>query len=419
MPSSADEQYLLELIDDARLDPVGDARRYISSFDPIGSRDAGIDSALKYFGVDGSAFLQALSGLQPAQPLAFNDSLAAAARGHDARMIADDSQSHQLPGEGDIGQRARAVGYTYRSLGENIFAYSKDPLYAHAGFMVDWGSGPGGLQPDAGHRTNVMDPDFREAGVGIAYESDARTAVGPQVTTEDLGTSGASGTFILGVAYDDLDGDGFYSVGEGVAGLSVSVDGTGTSSSDSGGYTLKTAETGRHTIVLSGGGLSGDVTVRMDLHDGLNAKLDVVDGHILRTSVPVDVSGPVDAIVGLGLGASGSTLDGGPATDTAAPRAVYGTSGDDVLTGTAGPDRFVFRRNGGQDEITDFRLSGGSHDLIDLSGFPGLHDVAQLMHHVGNVDGQAVIHLGSTSLTLDGIGKGALARHPADFIFHG
>ena len=418
MSSTADEQYLLELINEARLDPVGDAGRYIASFDPIGSKAKDIDQTLKYFNVDGGAFLQALSQLPPAQPVAFNDSLTAAALAHDARMIADDRQEHQLPGEADVGARITAAGYGWRTYGENIFAYSENPLYAHAGFMVDWGPGPGGMQAGAGHRANILDPDFREVGLGIVGETDQKTSVGPQVVTEDFAASGGRGSFILGVAYADRDGDGFYSVGEGTGGLSIALGGARVSSSDSGGYSLETDATGMQTVTLSGGGLQGDVTVRMDLHDGLNAKIDVVDGHILRTSVAVDVSGPVDTVVALTSQASASTLNGASIAGTDSQRVFYGTAGDDHLTG-GGHDRFVFRRNGGHDEIANFRLGTAEHDVIELSAFPGIASFAQVMHHTHNVDGQATISLGKTSIALDGISKGMLARHSGDFLLHG
>ena len=418
MSSTADEQYLLELINEARLDPVGDARRYIASFDPIGSQDKDVDQALKFFNVDGSALLQALSQLPQAQPVAFDDALTNAALAHDARMIADDRQEHQLPGEADVGGRISAAGYDWRTYGENIYAYSDGVLDAHAGFMVDWGPGTGGMQAGAGHRTNILDPDFREVGLGIVGEANQQTSVGPQVVTEDFAASGGRGTFILGVAYADRDGDGFYSVGEGTGGLSVAVGGARTVSSDSGGYSLETNATGMQTVTLSGGGLQGDVTLRMDLHDGLNAKIDVVDGHILRTSVAVDVSGPVDTVVALTSQASASTLNGASTAGTDSQSVFYGTAGDDVLTG-GGHDRFVFRRNGGHDEIANFRLGTAGHDVIDLSAFAGITGFAQVMHHTHDVDGQATIALGKTSIVLDDISKGMLARHRGDFLLHG
>lgn len=283
--------------------------------------------------MSGAALQSALAALAPEQPLAFNDALAGAARTHDAAMIAADTQSHQLPGEADLGSRITSAGYAgWSSLGENVYAFSDDPLFAQAGFVIDWGSGPNGMQPDAGHRANIYGASYREVGIGITVESNPATNVGPQVVTEDFGRRSGSGVFVLGVAYRDGDHDGFYSVGEGVAGLSVSVGAGGTSSSSSGGYTLATSATGSRTITLSGGGLSGTATFTTTLADGENLKLDIVDGATLRTSASGTVGGAVAAIVALG------TIGLSLATDDRS-HTITGTAGSDTITAGAGDDR--------------------------------------------------------------------------------
>ena len=87
MPATASEQLFLELINSARLDPLGNAARYISDYAPLTSGNSDIQSALNYFGVNGSLLLQQFSALVPVQPLAFNDALAAAARAHNVAML--------------------------------------------------------------------------------------------------------------------------------------------------------------------------------------------------------------------------------------------------------------------------------------------------------------------------------------------
>jgi uncharacterized protein YkwD len=118
---TAEEQLLLEYVNEARIDPLGDAARYISSYAATAtSADASINSALKFFGVSGPALLQALSALTPTSPLAWSETLANAAQGHDSVMISTDTQTHQAPGEADLGGRLTAAGYAYRSAGENV-----------------------------------------------------------------------------------------------------------------------------------------------------------------------------------------------------------------------------------------------------------------------------------------------------------
>lgn len=351
MPASAEEQYLLELINDARLDPLGDASRYISTYSPLTARQGDIQDAIDYFGVSGSNLLQAYSDLTPAQPLAWNDSLATSARQHDAAMISDDTQAHQLPGEAAVPTRAEQAGYPSDFVGENIYAYSEDALYAHAGFMIDWGNA------EPGHRTNIMDADYRDVGVGILNNTNSDPEFGPQVVTEDFGSTFTPDATVLGVAYNDRDGDDFYSVGEGVGGLGVSVAGSSTTSASSGGYALQTSATGPQQVTLTGAGLSGSVEVGVDLTAGDNVKLDVVDGTTLRTSTSATVSGPIARVEGLGetglliatgagaqtiVGTSGSdTITGGADSDT-----IVGRVGDDVLLGNQGNDIIA----GGQNE---------------------------------------------------------------------
>jgi uncharacterized protein YkwD len=337
VPSTDLEQYLLELINDARMDPMGDAARYIASYAPLTSAQSDIQQALVFFGVDGAQLLAAFQGLAPAAPLAFNDVLAGGARAHDNAMIAAGAQSHQLPGEASFATRLTTEGYAYQAAGENIYAYATDMLYAQAGFMVDWGgsAATGGMQAPAGHRINIMNPVYREAGVGVVVGSGAN-GVGPNVVTEDLGTTGAMGAFILGVAYTDSNHNNFYDVGEGVAGLVVGIGTSSVASTSSGGYTLTTGLTGLQTVQLTGGGLSGTVFVRTALSgaagNGVNIKLDVVGGATLNLSASATITGAIATVRALGVQALTLTLGDGIG------RTLLGNAGGDTLTGGAGND---------------------------------------------------------------------------------
>lgn len=341
MPPTSTEQYMLELLNDARMDPLGNAARYVSSYAPLASPRSNIQSALRYFGVDGTQLLAAYQALAPVQPLAFSEVLAGGARAHNAAMAAGDVQSHQVAGELPFGTRLQVEGYAYATAGENVYAYADDMLYAQAGFMVDWGSGPGGMQSPAGHRANIMSAGFREVGIGVAAEADPATAVGPNLVTEDFGARWNSGTFVLGVAYADSDRDGFYSVGEGRPGLVVSVAGASATSGGSGGYTLQSALSGVQKVQLSGGGLAGVVEVALAFANGVNAKLDVVDGTVLRSSVSATVTGAVTRVEALGVQplslAAGDGI-GRTLLANAGGDALTGGGGDDTLLGGAGDD---------------------------------------------------------------------------------
>jgi len=238
MPApTSQEQYLLELINEARLDPLRNAARYISSYTPLTSSVSSIQNAINYFNVSGSALLSAYQALSAVAPLAWNDSLSSAAQGHNAALIAADEQSHQVAGEAGLGTRITNAGYTgWTLVSENVYSYAENMIYGHAGFMIDWGNGPDGMQSPPGHRNHIMSAGLSEIGIAVTAESNPSTDVGPYVITQDFGERGLM--FVVGVAYTDSDHNDFYSVGEGRGDLTVSWGTSSTTSAASGGYSL-------------------------------------------------------------------------------------------------------------------------------------------------------------------------------------
>lgn len=363
-----EEQYLLELVNDARLNPTGNAARYLSSVSAPTGLFADVDDALTYFNVSGFALQNALASQAAAGPLAWNSQLATAAEKHSAAMIAADEQSHQVPGEQDLGARVFAEGYSYSQLGENVYAYSDSVLYAHAGFIVDWGYDAedyrngtlsstfaqtgDGIQDPAGHRVNLFDPTYREVGIDVTVQTDTSKDVGPLVVTQDFGVAGST-LYITGVAYTDNDGDKFYSFGEGRGDLEVISSSGRVTSFASGGYTL-VAPTGSANLTLKGGGLSSSVSVTTTVR-GDNLKLDVVDGDTLLTSGSIVVSGPIAEIRALGL--TGLEITAGTGNQT-----IVGTPGDDVIEGGVGDD--ILQAGLGDDIIE----GGPGYDIAVFEG---------------------------------------------------
>ncbi|MDE1467294.1 CAP domain-containing protein [Aurantiacibacter sp. D1-12] len=400
---TAEEQLMLELINRLRMDPQGEYAR-LTTPEVL----AEIQGALNYFGVDLSSFEAAMNSFAAVAPLAWNDNLATAASGHNVAMISADSQSHQLPGEPGIGQRATDAGYTgWNRLGENIYAFSNSIIYGHAGFVIDWGfddvdfdsngqrysdwqSRGDGIQDPAGHLLSLMNGNFTEVGIAIDLETDPSTDVGPYVITQDFGHRFAYNAQFLGVVIDDTDGDDFYDIGEGMGGVTVTLVGTSgtyaTTTWDSGGWQIE-VPAGTYDITFSGGALDGTIVANATL-GSTNVKLDVEADDAVVPGIRIDGTGNHETIDGsqrdewiygyggrdnlLGRGGN-DRLDGGPGNDSLqggpgndiliggdGSDTLNGNNGDDDMRGGAGNDRYVVNSLG--DTVTE--LAGEGTDTV-------------------------------------------------------
>jgi Cysteine-rich secretory protein family len=287
------EQYMLELSNRFRLNPQAELALLTSALgEPARSIDADVDSALRFFRVSGSLLRSQWTSLRPAQPLAWNQNLYRAAEFHSQEMINQDAQEHQLPGEADLGGRATAFNYTnWSTLGENIYAYARSIDHGHAGFLLDWGDGPGGIQSPPGHRNTLINDNFREVGIRVLNPG-RRTGkeTGPLVITQDFGRRFNQGSpFLLGVAFGDANGDRAYSLGEGVPGVTITAvstatPGPGTSpptftttTMSAGGWQMQ-VPAGRYNVTFTGGPFRSGVTYADIVVSSSNVKVDAQVG---------------------------------------------------------------------------------------------------------------------------------------------
>jgi hypothetical protein len=88
--------------------------------------------------------------------LRWDDSLARAARQHAERMVRENTLSHQLPGEPDLGARLTQAAVRYSKCAENI-ADGPNTLEIHDGWMNS-----------PHHRANMLDPSLDSIGIGVA-----------------------------------------------------------------------------------------------------------------------------------------------------------------------------------------------------------------------------------------------------------
>jgi Ca2+-binding RTX toxin-like protein len=428
MAITAAEQYAIELLNRARLDPAGEARRHGMALNEGLPSGWHISSAAK-------------------QVLAPNQALEQAAARHgewlrvrDFRLDRDDNDdgiadAHYEAGNSnyfDPGDRMKMAGYRFEGSngwGENL-ASSSTMSNAISTHHSGWMHSPS-------HRYNMLSERFTE--IGFA-----------QVTGEYLGYNNSSlavqnfaysgsRTFVTGVAYTDRNNNNFYSIGEGRSGLSMKIiGGDDVKTQSAGGYALQ-AKWGQEVTVEIGGG----TRAKVDLDKG-NVKLDVVNNALLKVSGDVELlSGPIKHMQALGVGAidltgndlgnrlTGSAgrndLSGGGGSDTLGGAGgndtlrggdgadiLGGSDGNDRLNGNAGADQlsggkgadvFLFENASGADVVTDFTMGQGDRlALAESLWGGGLTDRQVIARYAEVVGGNVLFDFGDgDTLLLQGV----------------
>ncbi len=284
------EQYYLELINRARANPTAEGVRLAATTDPE------VLTSYRYFNVDLTRMKAEMSALVAAPPLAMNSRLLQSSREHSEDQFDNAFQGHDGSDGSHLSDRLARVGYSASYYAENVYAYSKSTWFGHAGFEVDWGNGPGGMQDGRGHRA-ITHAGFREVGIGIrnGINGSGQGAVGPQVVTQDYGIAAGPVTpFVTGVAYYDFNGNAFYDPGEGIGGVTVNVQGSAyhAVTAASGGYAVPVPE-GAASREVTFTGLGFNTTSTAIMTGTRNAKVDLIPGY-----VPPGVTGPASPVVG-------------------------------------------------------------------------------------------------------------------------
>jgi hypothetical protein len=248
------EQQMLWLLNRARSNPTQEGVWLATLTDPD------VAAARSFWGVDLGVLQAAFAAIPVRPPAAFDVRLYTAAKAHSDYLISIDDQTH-------TGQFTRidAAGFRYTAAAGIVFSYSEHTIYGHAGFNIDWGAGPYGMQDPPGHRNAIMSTSTYYSNVGYAVvpETDIATQVGPQVITGNLAYANTGfpdhfNRFIVGTVWEDTNANGQYDPGEGLGGVTVMPD-DGTYyavTGNSGGYSIP-VDTGTYTVSFSGGELVG------------------------------------------------------------------------------------------------------------------------------------------------------------------
>jgi hypothetical protein len=254
---TAQEVLVLELINRARANPEAEAARL-----GIGLND----------GITGTPITAT-----PKQPLAHNLLLMASARRHSQWMLDADVFSHTGENNSTPHERMIAAGYSFTgnwTSGENI-AWSGTTansinLTSYAASQHD------GLFKSPGHRVNILNDNFRELGVGQQqgyFTQDGRNYLSSMLT-ENFARSGTN-YFLTGVIY----------VGEGLSGISITIDGKSYPVYSTGAYAIS-LPAGNYNLAITGAALDTAVYYPVQITNQ-NRKLDLIkSGSEVTVSIP-------------------------------------------------------------------------------------------------------------------------------------
>lgn len=230
---SAYEQYMLELINRARSNPEAEAQAY---------------------GIELNAGLAANTITTiPKQPLAFDELLIDSGRNHSEWMLIEDIFSHAGENGSRAGDRMTKAGYEFVGnwiWGENLaWIGVNGSLAQNATIYIE--QQHRNLLHSPSHRLNIFTDRFREIGIGVLRGEFTSNGItyNSVVTTQNYAKSG-SDKYLTGVVFDDLIlDDDFYTVGEGLGGITV----TATRRSDQKSFAATTYDTGGYQIALDSG----------------------------------------------------------------------------------------------------------------------------------------------------------------------
>lgn len=414
MSLNAHEQYILELINRGRLDPLAEAARFGIS----------LNQGLSAGTIDGDTM----------QVLAPNTQLERAAEGHNAWMLATDTFSHTGSGGSSVFDRITNAGYEFTG------------AYQNYGENLAWGGSTGGININeqaeiryndlflsAGHRANTLKAGFRE--IGIAHDQGSYGRYDASMVTEVFGASGDE-FFITGVAYTDSNNNNFYNIGEGRSDITITANGQSQTVAQAGGYGIGiTPDATVDVLIRQGGTTLGSLSLDLSQE---NAKLDVQrDGNTweLLTSTNLALDSGIDRVRLLGtddlelMGHTGANvftgnkganlIDGRAGNDS-----IHGGAGDDVLidgagsdtlTGGNGNDLFVLAGDGLTDTVTDWGLGRDTFDITAWSGVASKADLTITSRANG-----ATIQSETETLVVKSASGGSLSANSfsaADFLF--
>lgn len=262
------EQELLQLTNRIRTDPRGEFSRLFSSAAPLTARDPSFQLELDFFNVNGTMLRDELAALTPVPPVAWNEQVVDFAKAHNARMINSNPPQHFHSNTAARRQALLDAGVNLRIASgelvtsENVFGFAKSPTQLFASYIVDWGAGPGGMQPNRPHRVAYLNDDFEQVGHAITSFNGAN--FGPLVNTQVFANIQSPPVMVVGAVFEDKNNSGWYEAGEGIRQPTIEFVGAAgtfrTTGMTAGGYQIE-LPAGTYTATATGGGMAHPVIV--------------------------------------------------------------------------------------------------------------------------------------------------------------
>ncbi len=281
---TAEEQYLLEIINRTRWNPDAEVFRLAN----MTWGDTGSPATPDL----NEGITTGLLNDDTRQPLAFNRNIIQAARDYSTTLLNNNAFEHTFGGT-TPQSRMEAAGYVFTpsySLAENLaFTGSTGPHPVnqaradqhHEALFID------GDVFGRGHRKNILISSVKEIGIGMVFKAnyDPPPSGGTQynsvISTYNFAFSGeppSNRPLFTGVVYSDAaTNNNFYDVGEGLPGVTVTATSGAnnytTSTFASGGYSLP-VPAGTYAVTFSGGSLAAPITYSNVTIGATNKKLD-------------------------------------------------------------------------------------------------------------------------------------------------
>ncbi|MHB8897155.1 MAG: Ig-like domain-containing protein [Thermoguttaceae bacterium] len=249
------EQLMFYYVNRARIDPAAEAARL----------GVGLNDGLPAGTISSD----------PKQPLVPNQALSNAAVGHSLDMLARDFFAHDNPDGKDYVDRASAAGYPTSYVWENIsWEGSTGTLDRDSQVVRRYES----LFRSPSHRKNYFHDLYQDLGIGMRFGefTEAGATYNAAMVTQNFGRRNAD-TYLVGVVFDDANGNAVYDLHEGIADVAVQVGDQSVLTTGSGGWTLQ-VPSGTHTIVVGGAPFGGTATSTVTVGKQ-NVEVDFLSGQ--------------------------------------------------------------------------------------------------------------------------------------------